>query len=236
MDKGTLYLIPSPLADNPTLSVLPEDTLRTIKSLRYFIVEELRTARRFLIKASVETPIDEITFFVFNEHTQGLDFEGYFKLLEDGISVGLLSEAGLPCIADPGSRIVEAAHEAGIRVVPLTGPSSIFLALMASGFNGQNFVFHGYLPVDKEARKRKLREIDLVAKRDHQTQIFIETPYRNVQMFEAIVSVCHPQAMLCIAVDLTASTERIMVKAVSAWKHFKPDIHKKNAVFLLYHT
>lgn len=234
MHKGTLYLIPATLSDGPVTSVLPEGTLSTIRKLDCFIVEEIRSARRFLIKAGLEKPIDELSFKVFNEHSGQDELFDYLNDAMNGKDIGLLSEAGVPCVADPGSLIVRSAHELGIRVVPLTGPSSLLLALMASGFNGQNFVFHGYLPVDKGLRIKRIREIDRLLRDKDQTQIFIETPYRNIQMFESLVNGCNPDTMLCLATDVSGPSESIRSMRLGEWKKQKPDINKKPTVFLLY--
>jgi 16S rRNA (cytidine1402-2'-O)-methyltransferase len=235
MTKGKLYLIPALLADGSLESVLPEGTLAIIRRLKYFIVEELRTARRFLIKAGIQTPIGELDFMVFNEHTRSEDLDEYLAGAVNGNDIGLLSEAGVPCVADPGSLIVRVAHEHGIRVIPLTGPSSILLALMASGFNGQNFAFLGYLPSDKALLSRKIKELEKTISDKDQTQIFIETPYRNLQLFDALVRICRPETRLCLATDISGASEVIKSQCIADWHGQKPDIHKKPTIFLLYH-
>jgi 16S rRNA (cytidine1402-2'-O)-methyltransferase len=235
MDKGTLYLLPSLLSDGIVESVLPEGTLSIIRKLDYFIVEEIRTARRFLIKAGIQKPIDTLNFSVFNEHSSDQDIVEYLAEAINGHDLGLLSEAGVPCVADPGSLIVRTAHELGIRVVPLTGPSSILLALMASGFNGQNFAFLGYLPADKALRARKIKEIEKTILEKDQTQIFIETPYRNSPLFESLIRVCRPDTWLCLATDLSGNNEVIKSHPIAEWRHLKPDLQKKPTIFLLYH-
>ncbi|MEI7895546.1 MAG: SAM-dependent methyltransferase [bacterium] len=234
MAKGTLYLLPSPLADGSLESVLPPGTLAVIRRLEFFIVEEIRTARRFLIKAGVQTPIDDLNFMVFNEHSRDQDILDYLLGTLNGQDTGLLSEAGVPCVADPGSLVVKVAHELGIRVVPLTGPSSILLALMASGFNGQNFAFLGYLPADKQLLARRIKELEKTIQDKDQTQIFIETPYRNLQLFEALTRVCRPETQLCLATDISGVNENIRSQPISEWRHLKPDIQKKPTIFLLY--
>jgi 16S rRNA (cytidine1402-2'-O)-methyltransferase len=232
---GNLYLVPTVLGETPVTDVLPEKTITIIHSLNHFIVEELRTARRFLRAAGVKKSFDSgITLSVFNEHTAPDAVEDCLSPLFQGHDVGILSEAGVPCVADPGSPLIQAAHSKGVRVIPLTGPSSILLALMASGFNGQNFTFHGYLPVEDDQRSKKLREIEKAAREKDQTQIFIETPYRNQKMFDAILHVCSPGTRLCIAVDLTLPEEMVLTKTVKDWKGKTPDIQKRPAVFLLY--
>ena len=235
MIKGNLYLIPTFISDGNVDLTIPGGTLTVIRMLDHFIVEEIRSARRFLIKAGISKPIDDLIFFVFNEHSkEAVPFEFLVCTLE-GKHVGLLSEAGVPCVADPGSLIVRTAHELGIRVIPLTGPSSILLALMASGFNGQNFCFLGYVPADKSLRIKKIRELERTAREKDQTQIFIETPYRNLQLFESLISVCREDTQLCIASSVTGPDEHIESKPIAAWRKTKPDINKKPAIFLLYY-
>ena len=234
MKHGMLYLIPSALSDGPVDDVLPEGTLKVIRSLDYFIVEELRTARRFLRKAGYTRDFSEVTLNVYNEHSPPPSFEEYLQVADEGRDIGLLSEAGSPCIADPGSEIVRVAHENGVPVKPLTGPSSILLALMASGFNGQNFTFHGYLPVDKQMRTKRLKEIEKSAGEKKQTQIFIETPYRNEQVFQAILQSCKDDTMLGLGIGLTGTSEKIEVYAVRDWRKMKPVLGKTPSVFLIY--
>jgi 16S rRNA (cytidine1402-2'-O)-methyltransferase len=233
MTKGNLYLIPTPLGDTGFEAGMPAANLNILHGIETFIVEELRTARRFLRKAGYLKDFESVTFHLLNEHTPDYEVSTMLENTLAGHNTGLLSEAGLPCIADPGNIVVRLAHRKGIKVVPLTGPSSIMLGLMASGLNGQNFVFHGYLPVKPDERTRSLRELDNAVSRGNQTQIFIETPYRNIAMFESILKTCHPSLMLCIAVDLTLSTEWIKSLPISEWKKQKPDLHKRPAVFLL---
>lgn len=234
METGSLFLIPAPLGDAPLKNVLPEGTLSIINTIDIFIVEEIRTARRFLKKAGIEKPFEDITFFLLNEHTKQEELSSYLDPAKAGKNIGLLSEAGTPCIADPGSNLVSLAHKSGIRVIPFTGPSSLLLALMASGFNGQNFCFAGYLPVEREKRNKKIKELEKIVFEKNQTQLFIETPYRNNQMIQSLVEVCQGNTMLCLAVDLTSSTEWIVVKPIREWKKDKPDINKRPCVFLLY--
>jgi 16S rRNA (cytidine1402-2'-O)-methyltransferase len=231
---GTLFLIPSPLAQNTTDEVLTQGHQQILTNLRHFIVEEIRTVRRFLRKCDPTFPIDESTFLTLNEHTRPEQLSEFIKPLLNGHDMGLVSEAGMPCIADPGADIVRLAHEKGIKVVPFTGPSSIFLALAASGFNGQSFVFHGYLPVDKNIRSLKIKEIEKQIYTRNQTQIFIETPYRNHQLYDAILSSCQNDTMLCIARDLTSTDEWIKTLRVNDWKKQSPGLHKHQVVFLLY--
>jgi 16S rRNA (cytidine1402-2'-O)-methyltransferase len=232
--KGILYLIPSSLGESPVERSFPPYNLQIIRQLDHFIVEELRTARRFLRKAGKEGNLDDSAFMVFNEHSDRADLSSYLEPLLNGNDAGLLSEAGIPCVADPGSEIVLLAVKSGIRIVPLTGPSSIFLALMASGFNGQNFAFNGYLPIEKQARAKRLRELEIMAWQKDQTQIFIEVPYRNTQLLQAITEVCRPETLICIATDLTTNEEKIVTMPVREWKNHPPDFNKKPTVFLLY--
>jgi 16S rRNA (cytidine1402-2'-O)-methyltransferase len=233
--KGTLYLFPATLGDSPIDRNLPSHHLQILINLRHFIVEDLRSARRFLKKACPDTVIDELSFSLLNEHTPGNEIPGLLGPAKEGHDLGLLSEAGLPCVADPGSALVALAHEAGIRVVPLVGPSSIFLALMASGMNGQNFAFHGYLPVEKRERVQRIHQLENEAFLKDQTQIFIETPYRNIQLLESLLQACKPDTRLCVAVNLTLEDEWIISQPVAKWRgKGLPDIGKKPAVFLLY--
>ncbi|MCX6282601.1 MAG: SAM-dependent methyltransferase [Bacteroidetes bacterium] len=234
MKQGILYLIPSALSENPIEEVLPEGTLNVIRSLDCFIVEELKTARRFLRKAGFTRNFEEITFLVFNEHSPLPSFQEFLHLTSQGKNIGLLSEAGTPCVADPGSEIVKLAHENGIIVKPLTGPSSILLSLMASGFSGQNFAFLGYLPVDKQMRNRKLKEIERTAADKKQTQIFIETPYRNEQVFQSILQTCNDSTMLGLGIGITGPSEKILSYSVGDWKKMNPVLGKTPAVFLIF--
>lgn len=233
MAKGNLYLVPTPLGDTGFASKIPPLNLEILQHIDTFIVEELRTARRFLRKAGYMKDFETVTFHVLNEHTPDHEAMEMLEKAGNGQHIGLLSEAGLPCIADPGNIVVRLAHRKGIRVIPLTGPSSIMLALMASGFNGQNFAFQGYLPVKPNERIKALRNLEHIVAGSDQTQIFIETPYRNLAMLESIVKTCHPNLMLCIAADLTLETEWIRSLPIRDWKNQKPDLHKRPAVFLL---
>jgi 16S rRNA (cytidine1402-2'-O)-methyltransferase len=233
--KGTLYLIPSALGDETSSAGFPEINLKVIEKLHHFVVEDVRTARRFLKKVLPGIKIDDLSFQILNEHTPLQDVTLLLTPILEGSDMGLLSEAGLPCVADPGALLVGHAHENGVKIVPLTGPSSVFLALMASGFNGQNFSFSGYLPIDKKERAAKIRELEALAYQQDQTQIFIETPYRNQQMMETLVETCRLQTRICIAVNLTMPDEIILTRTAEQWKRMKwPEIQKKPAVFLLY--
>ena len=234
MITGTLYLIPVTLGDDNINQVLPLDVLKLVQNLENFVVESEKSARHFLSTIKTAKPVRELTLNLLNEHTLDKDVAALLTPLLAGIDVGLMSDAGCPGIADPGAKLVELAHLKGIRVVPFVGPSSIVLSLMASGLNGQQFTFLGYLPVDKTARATKLKEIEKRSQTHKETQIFIETPYRNQHMLEAILSVCHPNTRLCVACDISLVAEMIAVKTVATWnKSVLPDLHKRPTVFLL---
>lgn len=230
--KGSLYLIPTTIGETPVEQVMPSSIQEVVNSIRFYIVENERTARRQLIKMGIKTPIDDLTFYVLDEHTDRKNIHSFLDPCANE-SVGLLSEAGVPAVADPGSDIVAIAHEKGIRVVPLVGPSSILLSLMASGMNGQSFVFHGYLPVKPPERLKKIKEIELNSARLKQTQIFIEAPYRNNQLFNDLLSTCNGLTRICVACNITQDDEFIKTLPVNLWKSQKPDLHKKPAIFLL---
>ncbi|MFA6923827.1 MAG: SAM-dependent methyltransferase [Bacteroidales bacterium] len=232
--KGTIFLIPTTLGNATIDKVLPLFNKNVINELDYFIVEEVRTARRFLKEMGYKKIFDEVTFFVLNEHTKHEEISDFLVPAEEGKSIGIISESGCPAVADPGASIVSLAHKKNIRVIPLIGPSSILLSLMASGFNGQNFAFLGYLPVEKNSRIKKIKEIERDVYNKNQTQIFIETPYRNHNLLSDILSSCRNDTMLCIACDITLSTEFIKTKTISEWKKSLPDINKRPAIFLLY--
>jgi 16S rRNA (cytidine1402-2'-O)-methyltransferase len=232
--KGVIYLLPKTLGEEININDISQNNREIINSLDEFIVENERTARRFLKAAGYEKPLGLIKYHILDEHTKPEEYGTFLHSAENGVNTGLLSESGCPCVADPGSQVVKAAHEKKLRVVPLIGPSSIILGLMASGFNGQNFSFHGYLPVKSNERIRALRQIEADIYRKNQTQIFIETPYRNMQLFEDIIKTCQGSAMLCIATDLTLATETIRTKSIAEWKKIKPDINKRPTVFLMY--
>ena len=229
----TLYLIPTTLGETDLNSVLPLGNFQIINELKYFIVENLRSARRFLKQVNRDINIDELTFFELNEHTDLLDLQPFIEPLLKGNDVSILSEAGCPCTADPGAAVVDLAHKKGIKIVPLVGPSSILLSLMASGFNGQNFAFNGYLPIDKKARINKLKALENRVFTENQTQIFIETPYRNNQLLQDIIENLKPQTKLCIACELTTANEFIKTAQLSDWKKNKTDFNKKPAIFLI---
>lgn len=228
-----LYMIPTTLGDTTIERVLPPDLTQLISSLSVFIVENIRTARRFLKKVNPAIVIDDLTFFELNQHTEKKDIIRFLEPNQKGLDIGIISEAGCPGIADPGAEVVRIAHTKSIQVVPLVGPSSIFLALMASGMSGQNFAFNGYLPIKNP---EKSQQIKLLEKRMHtegQTQIFIEAPYRNAQLLDSLLQYCEPETMLCIAADITLDTEYIRAKPISFWKTNIPDIQKRPAIFMI---
>jgi len=231
---GTLYLIPAPLSEGPLSHSLPEATLALIPRLQCFVVEELRTARRYLSAAGLKGRLDDLSFFVLNEHTDPSTLDSMLQPLLAGQDVGLLSEAGLPAIADPGAALVALAHQKGIQVAPLIGPCSLMLALMASGLNGQSFAFAGYLPVQPQDRKIKIRQLEKRSIQENQTQLCIETPYRNQALLEAMLEVCAPQTRLCIAAKLTAPEAFVSTQTIAQWRIAPgPPIHKVPTVFVL---
>ena len=234
MAFGKLYLLPVPLAENTAIAVLPATHTELINHIRHYVVENEKTARKWLKEMGLKTPQSELEILVYGKHSEKQNLAPYFKAIKDGNDVALMSEAGCPGIADPGAELVAEAHRLGVEVVPLTGPSSILLSLMASGFNGQSFAFHGYLPIDKSARSKRLKELESMAERFSQSQIFIETPFRNNQLLDDILYSAHPQTQLCIACDITAESEFIQTKTLANWKKEKPDLHKRPAIFILY--
>lgn len=231
---ASLYLIPTSLGDTSFDRILPDYNTKVVSDLRYFIVEDVRTARRFLKKSNPAIVIDNLTFFTLNQHTTAENISSFLQPLFEGNDMGVLSEAGCPAIADPGADVVAIAQKNNFRVVPLVGPSSILLALMASGFNGQSFAFNGYLPIQPSERSKTLRKLESKCFSDNQSQIFIETPYRNMKMLEEILNTCHPATQLCIAADITLETEFIKTKKILDWKKNVPDLNKKPCIFILY--
>lgn len=228
-----IYLVPNVLSENDWQAVLPAQIVPILTNTRHFIVENVRTARRFMKQVNQEINIDECTFYELNKYTNLSDIPSFLKPVENGFDVAVISEAGCPGIADPGADVVKIAHQKGITVVPLVGPSSILLALMASGLNGQNFAFNGYLPVKSQERARAITNLEKKIKNDQQTQIFIETPYRNNQMIEDVLKICSPGTFFCIAANITAENEFIVTKTIHDWKNKTPDLHKIPAIFLL---
>ena len=232
-EKGKLYLIPSPLGDNDPTEVIPQPVLDSLKGFRTFVVEEIRTARRYLSKAGLKGTIGELEFHELNEHTEQSTVVGYLKLFDNGNDVALISEAGLPAVADPGAQLVALAHRHGIEVVPAVGPSSLMMSLMASGLNGQSFAFCGYIPAKTEERKSKLKLLEKISGQLKQTQIIIETPYRNDSLFKDILSTCSPSTRLCVAANITMPDAFIKTKTVSQWKKENLIIGKRPCVFLI---
>ena len=234
MASGTLYLIPVPLAENASAKSFTPYLVDTINHINEYIVESSKTARKFLKEAGLKTPQSELIVHDYGKHNRDSSVKEFFTGLLAGRDVGLMSEAGCPGVADPGAEIVAYAHQRGIKVVPLVGPNSILLALMASGFNGQSFTFHGYLPIDKVQRANKIKELEALAERHNQTQIFIETPFRNNPMLEEILRSCKQETRLCIACDLTSAEEFIQTKSIKDWNTKVPELHKKPAIFLIF--
>lgn len=227
-------MIPCPIAATPPYDVLPQRNGEIIRSLDYFIVENIRTARRFLSSAGIGRPISEILFAELNEHTRPEQIDSLLEPVLNGSNAGVISEAGVPGVADPGADVVAAAHRHGVRVVPLVGPSSILLALMASGLNGQSFAFCGYLPVKPSERARALRQIEKRAHAEKQAQIFIEAPYRNVKLFEQILGTCQPYTMLTVASDITSDAEFISTLSIAEWRRRTlPDIGRRPTIFII---
>lgn len=231
---GTLYLIPVPLGPTPPLDSLPANVIETIRPLKHFVVEQAKTARAFLKAAATDTPLQELLLEELNEHTKADAIERLLAPLLTGNDVGLLSEAGCPAIADPGADLVAAAQRKNIRVAPLIGPSSLLLALMASGLNGQRFAFQGYLPAKDIDRSKSLRELESESRKRKQTQLFIETPYRNRAMFDAILQSCQPGTRLTVATDLTLPGESVLTRTIQQWKkQTPPEIERRPTVFLI---
>ncbi|NVJ88935.1 MAG: SAM-dependent methyltransferase [Flavobacteriaceae bacterium] len=230
---GKLYLIPTTLGETEPLEVMPLSVKKVIEQINYYIVENEKTARRFIKKIAPKKQQPALTIKKIDKYAEVKETLSYLDVCSNGVNVGLLSEAGVPAIADPGANIVKLAHEKGIQVVPLVGPSSILLAMMSSGLNGQNFAFNGYLPIDKSERKRAIKELEKLSFDKQQSQIFIETPYRNEKMFTELKATLSPLTNLCIAADITLSTEYIKTLSINDWKHQQPDLHKRPAIFII---
>lgn len=233
--ETALYLLPVTLGDTDIDKVLPAYNAGIIREIKHFIVEDVRSARRFLKKVDREIDIDTLSFYPLNKHTSPEDISGYLNPLAEGHSMGVISEAGCPAVADPGADVVAIAQRRNLKVVPLVGPSSIILSVMASGFNGQSFAFHGYLPIEPNERSKRLKELEGRIYSEHQTQLFIETPYRNHKMLDDILKACRPQTKLCIAANITCEGEYIKTRTVKEWKGTAlPDLSKIPCIFLLY--
>ena len=234
MPKGTLYLVPVSIGESSPDAILPAEVLRVARDLRYFIVENAKSARAELKRLGIKSPIQEIVLRELPRNLRQADLDALLAPLIAGNSAGLMSEAGAPAVADPGALLVRAAHAKNIHVAPLVGPSSLFLALMASGLNGQNFAFHGYLPVREPERSKRIMELERESRREGRTQIFIETPFRNAALFSAFLASCRPDTLLCVATELTTQRECIATMPVLAWRaNPPPSIEKKPTVFLL---
>lgn len=234
---GILYLIPCTLGDTPAEQVLPQHVINIARKLKHFVVEQPKTARQFLSALKPEQPIQSLHFATLNEHTDAKNLAELLAPLMAGEDVGIISEAGCPGIADPGADLVNLAHRSSIRVIPLVGPSSILLALMASGLNGQCFAFHGYLPIEEVERRKAIASLEAESAKRKQTQLFIETPYRNERMFNALLAHCRPQTLLCIATDITLPGEQIQTRSIAQWKSQPvPQLNKRPSLFLLLAT
>ncbi len=236
MEKGILYLIPCPISEQSEVyDVTPEANREVIDSLDYFIVENIRSARRFLSKAKIARKIDTLEFRELNEHTTNpQDVADMVRVIEEGRSAGVISEAGVPAVADPGALVVEACHKRGIRVVPLVGPSSIIMAMMASGLNGQSFAFNGYLPIKEPERSRAIRGFERRAQQEGQSQLFIEAPYRNVKLFEQLLTTLAPNTRLTVAIDITSQQEFIVTRRVAEWRAVeRVEMNKKPTIFII---
>ena len=234
MGNGKLFLIPSEISKGTSKQITPPQTIAAIKSCDYFLVENIRTARRFISSLDAEVIIESLQFEVLDKRTQQHELKELLKPLFLGNNMGILSEAGCPGVADPGALAAEVAHQNQVQVVPLVGPSSILMALMASGFNGQSFVFHGYLPIDKKERADKIKKMEKESSRLNQTQIFMDTPYRNPALFEDLLKNCKPQSMLSIARDITGKDELVRTQSIGQWKREKIDLKKIPVIFSLY--
>jgi len=230
---GKLFLIPNTLGETNLSGVIPSEVIVLTKNIKVFATENTRNTRRFLKKIDKSINIDELTFLELNEHSQQKDVENILAYLEKN-DVGIISEAGCPGIADPGAELVALAHQHNYQVVPLVGPSSILLSLIASGFNGQNFSFNGYLPIKGSERTHALKNYERQSMQEDRTQIFIETPYRNQKLFEEIIQTLNPKTLLSIACNITTENEYIRTMSIQEWKKQKPQIHKQPAIFLIY--
>jgi len=231
---GKLYLIPTTMGDCDPMDVLPQTVKRTIDLIDYYIVENDKTARKSIKEVNPQKKQSELVLFTLNKRTEVKEHLDFIKPLLEGKNMGLMSEAGCPGVADPGAVIVKLAHEKGIQVIPLVGPSSILLAMMASGMNGQSFTFHGYLPIEKDEKKASFKNLEKISFEQNQSQIFIETPYRNNKLLEDLLQTLQPETHLCIATDITLPTEYIKTKKIAAWKKELIDLHKRPTIFIIH--
>ena len=231
---GKLYLIPTTLGETEPLEVMPLSVKKVVEQIDYYIVENEKSARKFIKKISPKKSQPSLNLMLLDKYAEDIETARYLDICREGVNVGLLSEAGVPAVADPGASIVKMAHQNNIQVVPLVGPSSILMAMMSSGMNGQNFAFNGYLPIDKSDKKKAIKELERLSKDKNQSQIFIETPYRNEKMFSDLKSTLTPTTFLCIAVDITLPSEFIKSMMIKDWKHQQPNLHKKHAIFIIH--
>ena len=231
---GKLYLIPTTLGETEPLEVMPLSVKKVVEHIDYYIVESEKSARKFIKKISPKKSQPSLNLMRLDKYAEDIETARYIVICREGVNVGLLSEAGVPAVADPGASIVKMAHQNNIQVVPLVGPSSILMAMMSSGMNGQNFAFNGYLPIDKSDKKKAIKELERLSKDKNQSQIFIETPYRNEKMFSDLKSTLTPTTFLCIAVDITLPSEFIKSMMIKDWKHQQPNLHKKPAIFIIH--
>lgn len=234
MSIGKLYLIPTTLGDIEPLEVLPISVKQVIEKTKHFIVENEKSARRFIKKITPKKSQDSLHIYVLDKYTDDLEMKNYLDVCEDGVNMGLLSEAGVPAVADPGAAIVKLAHEKKIRVVPLVGPSSIIMAMMSSGLNGQNFAFNGYLPIDKTVRKKQIKMLEKLSFDKQQSQIFIETPYRNEKLMIDLLATLADTTYLCVAVDITLQSEDIKTMMVHQWRKLGTNLHKRPAIYIIH--
>lgn len=231
--QGKIYMVPNHLGNENTAFTIPGEVAKLACGLRYFIVENLRTARRYLRLLDPEMDIDNSTFFVLDKHTGPKEYSTFLEPIKQGHNIGVISEAGCPGVADPGAEIVKIAHQKHIQVVPLVGPSSILMALMASGMNGQSFAFNGYLPIDKSERSAAIKQLETKSSKEKQTQLFIEAPYRNNAMAQDLLKHCRQDTLLCIACNISMPDEYVVTRPISAWKGKLPELHKKPTMFLI---
>ncbi len=230
---GNIYLIPCPLGETPPLEVLPLSVKKAVELIDYYIVENEKAARRFIKSIVPKKSQPDLHIDTINKFTDENEIPNMLKPCYEGHHIGVISDAGCPGIADPGATIVAQAHIKGIKVIPLVGPSSILMAMMASGFNGQNFAFNGYLPIDKQERKKEIKRLEKLSEEQNQSQLFIETPYRNNQLLESLVIALHPQTQICVACDITLPSEYIVTQTADSWKKTRVDLHKRPTLFII---